>query len=507
MAFVTRSNSQFRLSGSRFRFIGGNYYPLFYTTSPSTFTTTNLDTFFAQCIKDGVTVLRTWIYNSFQPATNSAGIFAYRSGNSIVYREASFVHADKVLDRARAAGVKLILVFTDWKSAQVNSSNPIVDYLKWNDAINGTTYISGATVTISSLSRVNNVATATTSGAHGFHVGTLLTTAGANESGFNGNPVVTSTANATTFTYASTGSDGDATGTLVASRATNYLQSFYLDSNIQQMFKDYISQWVNRVNTINGITYKNDDTVLAWEIGNELRYDQNNDPNINGSSSINLAKLGGSGGFIDIMSTYIKSIDSNHLVGGTDCAHTTDFVTGDTIHNGTYYGTDFKTTGSLSNIDYFDVHIYPYQGNNVNLQKYGQALGYPNSASMQGLKHQIDKFVQIAHANNKPMVISEWGVIKTNASNDLYTNYPRWMHFQKAMDEFFGSDGDGFIPWHYYGSQDYGTDDNYGIQSQGDYPNSSPFSSMPEFNKTDMPLISYWRRKGKHINGQRGLVD
>jgi hypothetical protein len=67
---------------------------------------------------------------------------------------------------------------------------------------------------------------------------------------------------------------------------------------------------------------------------------------------------------------------------------------------------------------------------------------------MQGLRSQMDKFVQIAHAQGKPMIVGEWGVVKTNTSNDLYPNYPKDIHLQKAIDDFLASGGDGFVPWH-----------------------------------------------------------
>jgi len=506
MAYVTRSGAQFLFNGSRFRFVGGNFYPLFYTTAPQT--QAQLDTFFQGCSADGVRVIRTWIYNNFQPASNAAGIFQYLSGGSIVYREASFAYADLVLARARLAGVKLILVMTDWKSDNPgDGGNPTVDYLRWSDSINGTQTLTQHQVSVSAVSGDGATATWTTGSAHGFHVGDTLAIAGADQAGFNNaNTMVLTAPSSTTFTNSCTQS-GAGTGTITATRGANHLQSFYNDPNIQTLFKNYLSQWVNRVNTVNGLTYQNDDTIFSWELGNEMRFDRNNDPHFGASNSYNLAVLGASGGWIDTMSTYLKSIDPNHLIGSTDLAHTTDNVTGDTIHNGTSYGIDFTTTGSLTNVDYFDVHIYPYQGDNVHLQKYGQALGFPNSASMQGLRAQMDKFCQLAHAQGKPMIVGEWGVIKTNNSNDLYTNYPRSVHFQKAMDDFFASDGDGFIPWHYYGQEPYGTDNNYGIQSQGTYPNSAPFTSMPALNQTDMPLIDYFRARNKQLQGKRIVVS
>ncbi len=45
---------------------------------------------------------------------------------------------------------------------------------------------------------------------------------------------------------------------------------FYSDNAVVQDFKWYISNLLGHVNPYNGIAYKNDPTVLAWETGNEI---------------------------------------------------------------------------------------------------------------------------------------------------------------------------------------------------------------------------------------------
>jgi mannan endo-1,4-beta-mannosidase len=52
---------------------------------------------------------------------------------------------------------------------------------------------------------------------------------------------------------------------------TWYHDSFYTDPFIKQWYKDWIAHLLNRVNTYNGIAYKNDPTIMTWELGNEPR--------------------------------------------------------------------------------------------------------------------------------------------------------------------------------------------------------------------------------------------
>ena len=47
--------------------------------------------------------------------------------------------------------------------------------------------------------------------------------------------------------------------------------AFYTTATCKQLYKNYVSHFLNRVNTYNGRTYKNDPTVFGWELANEPR--------------------------------------------------------------------------------------------------------------------------------------------------------------------------------------------------------------------------------------------
>ena len=94
---------------------------------------------------------------------------------------------------------------------------------------------------------------------------------------------------------------------------------FYYNTQVISDFELYISTLLNHVNTYTGIAYKNDPTIMAWETGNEL------DPPTRWTQTI---------------STYVKSIDRNHLV-----------VDGRS-------GVD-PNAASLTNVDIVSHHYYP----------------------------------------------------------------------------------------------------------------------------------------------------
>jgi len=68
---------------------------------------------------------------------------------------------------------------------------------------------------------------------------------------------------------------------------------FWTDSQLIEDFKLTVKHVLTRVNTVNGIPYKDDPTILAWETGNELQ----NPP----EWAIEICR-------------YMKSLDSNHLI-------------------------------------------------------------------------------------------------------------------------------------------------------------------------------------------------
>lgn len=280
--------------------------------------------------------------------------------------------------------------------------------------------------------------------------------------------------------------------------------NFFDDTNVRQMYKDFVDKLAARVNTINGRTYASDDTIFSIELGNELRYDKSGDPDINTPASFNFAQLGKSGGWADTMSTYIKTKFPSHLVGYGDLGHTNDFVTGDTIHNGTFYGVDYTLTGALSNIDYYDFHTYVYDDSpTFTLRKYGQALGEPDTKSARGLTKQLMDFVRIAKANGKPVVIGEWGVDKRNTLNDLYASYPRETHHAKLFRDFFNAGGDGVCLWH--GATSAILDDNnYNILLDGVHTGANDNGNE---NDDDTTLLSVIAQTNERINGRRISVN
>ena len=132
---------------------------------------------------------------------------------------------DALIDRAADYGLSLIsgtqatgnAIFTGTATTIVSAGSGL-------QSSNGETYttdsdvtLSTVSVTLTSLTRSGTTATATVSSGHGLGSGMTITIAGANETDYNGDFVVTVTGE-TTFTYSVSGSPATpATGTITAS--------------------------------------------------------------------------------------------------------------------------------------------------------------------------------------------------------------------------------------------------------------------------------------------------
>ncbi|MCL6456742.1 MAG: cellulase family glycosylhydrolase [Gorillibacterium sp.] len=96
---------------------------------------------------------------------------------------------------------------------------------------------------------------------------------------------------------------------------------FYTHPDVIADFKAFIHVILSRVNTYTGVAYKDDPTILAWELGNEL----NDAPTA----------------WVADIAAYIKSVDANHLI-----AH------------GKQYQLDADKL-DVAQLDILDVHYYP----------------------------------------------------------------------------------------------------------------------------------------------------
>lgn len=163
---------------------------------------------------------------------------------------------------------------------------------------------------------------------------------------------------------------------------------FYRDSTIRQWYKNYIGMLFNRVNVFTGRMYKDEPAILAWELANEPRSSDR------------------TGSLVSVwaseMSTYLKLIDTNHLIGvgeegydvfSSQYSHISSYADQQWLFDGTA-GSSFTMNTSLPNIDIASVHCYP------------EDWGIPPSSAVTWMHdHQ-----RLATVYNKPLIVGEVGI-------------------------------------------------------------------------------------------------
>ncbi|PAN44200.1 hypothetical protein PAHAL_9G024300 [Panicum hallii] len=123
---------------------------------------------------------------------------------------------------------------------------------------------------------------------------------------------------------------------------------FFNSTVVKGYYKNHVKTVLTRVNTVTGVAYRDDPTILGWELMNEPRCDA--DP----TGAMVQA-------WVEEMAPYVKSIDGDHLV----TAGLEGFY-GDGAHEskdlnpwGIYYGTNFVETHRAHGVDFATIHLYP----------------------------------------------------------------------------------------------------------------------------------------------------
>jgi mannan endo-1,4-beta-mannosidase len=163
---------------------------------------------------------------------------------------------------------------------------------------------------------------------------------------------------------------------------------FYTDERVRTAFKNWAAHLVNRKNTIDGVFYKDDPIIFAWELANEPRT-----RNYRNFDSLDGWDLNTIPRWADEMSQYIHSIDPNHMVSVGDEGQ---FAEGK--RNDFYLGkdgVDHKALLALKGIDFGTFHLYPETW----------------STGIRWSYDWVKDHIKAAYAANKPTVLEEYGLV------------------------------------------------------------------------------------------------
>ena len=213
----------------------------------------------------------------------------------------------------------------------------------------------------------------------------------------------------------------------VAWRGGQHHDDFYTDATIRQWFKNWISHLLNRVNSYTGVAYKDDPTIMAWELANEPRC---------GGSGLYPASAGCNTQTLvtwaNEMSHHFKTVNAHQLLAVGDEGFYCDDPTSSDFTINCSQGVDTKALASLPQIDYMSFHLYPEQ--------WGKDVAFGTQ--------WITRHFADAASINKPGLLGEYGLTDAAHRNP---NYKLW------TDAVFQSGGNGALYWILSGKQDNGT--------------------------------------------------
>lgn len=217
---------------------------------------------------------------------------------------------------------------------------------------------------------------------------------------------------------------------------TPWHDSFYTDSVIRGWYQDWVTYLANRVNVYTGVAYKDEPSILAWELANE--------PQCNGSPGMYNTSVGCivqgeeasssplMTSWVTDMSAFIKSVDNNHLVAvggqGWYCNGTAqcqrDWPKGD--GKGQWWcncdtGEDFLAFAAAPAVDIATVHMYP----DITWQ------WWTTWVFQMIANHTYQAQVLL----NKAVILEEfgWGSNVTNSSYPQHEHYAAWTAYAKEQ--------------------------------------------------------------------------
>jgi len=160
---------------------------------------------------------------------------------------------------------------------------------------------------------------------------------------------------------------------------------FYRSQAALAMFRDTVRQLVGRTNRITGVPYRDDPTIMAWQLCNEPR------PGV--TESVIDATLPAYFEWIERSAQLIRSLDANHLVS--------------LGHEGTIAmaGREELVARAHSAVDYVTAHIWPLNWGWVN----GKDLPGTWAEGSVKVSAYLQAHEAIARRLGKPMIIEEFG--------------------------------------------------------------------------------------------------
>jgi mannan endo-1,4-beta-mannosidase len=197
---------------------------------------------------------------------------------------------------------------------------------------------------------------------------------------------------------------------------------FYEDETCQSIYRDYLRYVLTRKNTLTGAEYREDPTIMLWELLNEARHPAAHDGEVLHRWAHDTAR-------------FVKSLDDAHLVStGVE-----GFVLGATAEYD-----DIGYWMNTQGYDFVGIHDSPYI-DAASIHLYPDSWRISNAAAIQFLR---DRAREAATELDKPIYVGEFGKAvnrhATDADRQLGVRNERYAQWYDVMA---GEDVNGALFW------------------------------------------------------------
>lgn len=168
-----------------------------------------------------------------------------------------------------------------------------------------------------------------------------------------------------------------------------FTSKFFSTPAATEAYEQHIAGMINRVNTYTNRTYKEDPTIMAWQLANEPR---------------GILKKGAYKRWVKRTAAFIHKQDPNHLVSiGSEGWTPSKFA-----------GTSYEKVHKFKEIDYATFHIW--------VQNWGwydpKKSDATTSIAVRKAKAYLKQHVKEAQAIGKPAVLEEFGISRDQDDHD-----------------------------------------------------------------------------------------
>lgn len=162
----------------------------------------------------------------------------------------------------------------------------------------------------------------------------------------------------------------------------SFVSQFSTNTKAQELFFQYVRDIIGRSNRYTNVAYRDDPTIMAWQIGNEPRAfsDEAKEP---------FAK------WLSQASELIRSLDKNHLIS----------IGSEGIWGCEMDSSLYEKICADPNIDYMNAHVWPYNWSWVHKDSLVEHV----ERACRNTAEYIHRHTAIAERLQKPLVIEEFG--------------------------------------------------------------------------------------------------